>query len=129
MRQLCSTASSSAEVREDRRLEPLARRLAARDSVLDEDVDLLVRVQERPAQQLRAGVEVVVHEGARDARRAGHVAHAHAVAAALGDHTAGGSENVVRAVRDSHLTDSLVKRIASVLSRRAAPGGDVREPP
>ena len=117
------------EVREHRRLEPLARRLAAGDGRLDEGVDLLVGVQERAAQELRARVEVVVHEGARDACGARHVAHAHAVAAALGDHTARGTEDIVGAVGDSHLTDSLVKRIR----RRCQGGGarrrDVRELP
>ena len=118
------------EVGDDRGLEPLARRLAARHGGLDEDVDLLVRIQERPAQQLRARVEVVVDEGARDARGARHVAHAHAVAATLGDHAARGTENIVGAVGDSHLTDSLVKRIGA-RRVKAAPQlrGDVREPP
>ena len=109
------------EVREHGRLEPLARRLAAGDGRLDEGVDLLVGIQERAAQELRARVEVVVHEGARDACGARHVAHAHAVAAALGDHTARGTEDIVGAVGDSHLTDSLVKRIRTAVSRRRHP--------
>ena len=115
------------EVGEHRGLELLARRLAARRPRLDEDVDLLVRVQERPPQELRARVEVVVHERARDAGGARHVAHAHAVAAALGDHAARGTEDIVGAVGDSHLTDSLVKRIGSarVKDVRAGASGEL----
>ena len=115
------------EVGEHGGLEPLARRLAAGDGRLDEGVDLLVGVQERAAQELRARVEVVVHEGARDACGARHVAHAHAVAAALGDHTARGTEDIVGAVGDSHLTDSLVKRIRTAVSRRRHPARTTSE--
>ena len=44
----------------------------------------------------------------------------------LGDHAARGTEDIVGAVGDSHLTDSLVKRISRPVSRN--PGG-VRQVP